>query len=88
MSAMERIINASTLLTNAEAAQLLGCKPQTLRKWRLEGRGPSYIRLGEAPTARVAYRLSEIETWLSEHTFKSTSQETVLKAEHREASEK
>jgi len=77
--------NTSSLLDTAGAARHLGFKPQTLRKKRLDGTGPPYIRLGNAPSARVAYRLSDIESWLNQHTFKSTSQETVLRAEHREA---
>lgn len=33
------------LLTTEEAADLLSVKPQTLRKWRMDGQGPEYYKL-------------------------------------------
>jgi predicted DNA-binding transcriptional regulator AlpA len=68
--------NAPALLLSADAAAMLGIKPQTLRKWRLTGTGPRYVRLG-GPLGRVAYRQSEIDAWLSARTFASTADETV-----------
>ncbi len=68
-----------SLLTTANAAVLLSVKPQTLRKWRLNGRGPRYCRLG-GPGGRVAYRPADIEEWLSKSTFSSTSSETVTRS--------
>ena len=69
----------SELLPSPEAAALLGLKPQTLRKWRLIGTGPVYIRLG-GPAGRVAYRRVDIDAWLEEHAFTSTSAEMVARA--------
>jgi hypothetical protein len=48
-----------------------------LRKKRLDGTGPPYIRLGDSKFARAAYRRSDLEGWLREKTFRSTSQETI-----------
>ncbi|MSQ03440.1 MAG: DNA-binding protein [Myxococcales bacterium] len=49
---------------------------QTLRKWRLTGRGPPYIRLG-GPMGRVLYRRADLDAWLGARTFRSTAAEAV-----------
>jgi len=36
------------LLRETEVAKRLGLAPATLRKWRWEGRGPSFVRVGGA----------------------------------------
>ena len=36
------------LMTQDDAAKLLGVSPGTLRNWRWRNKGPSWIRLGEA----------------------------------------
>jgi len=33
-------------LTTPEAARRLGIAPATMRVWRSEGRGPTYVRVG------------------------------------------
>jgi predicted DNA-binding transcriptional regulator AlpA len=66
------------LLTSTETATMLGLQPQTLRVWRLRGQGPQYVRLGSSTRARVAYRLSVVQAWLDNHTFRNTSEETVI----------
>jgi predicted DNA-binding transcriptional regulator AlpA len=68
------------LLTATKAAGLLGVKPQTLARWRMDGRGPRFIRLGSTPKSRTAYTPAEIERWLDSHTATSTSDETVRSA--------
>ena len=68
-----------TLLQTASVAALLGLKPQTLRKWRLQGRGPRYVRLG-GPTGRVVYRRCDVDAWLDARTFDSTAAETASRA--------
>jgi predicted DNA-binding transcriptional regulator AlpA len=69
----------SPLLTGPETARYLGIKPQTLRKWRLTGHGPPFVRIGDSPRSRVAYRLSDIEAWVAARTFASTAAETVAR---------
>lgn len=64
------------LLSTLEAAAFLGLKPQTLRKWRWEGDSPPYIRLGKGTRSRPKYRREDLEKWLQERTFTSTSAET------------
>lgn len=65
------------LLSTEEAATVLGLKSQTLRKWRLTGAGPSYVRLGSGPAARAAYRPADLDAWLTARTFAHTAAETV-----------
>ena len=67
---------AQTVLTTREAARFLGRQPQTLRKWRVTGVGPRYIRMGNGPFARAGYRLADLQAWLADRTFGPTSAET------------
>jgi predicted DNA-binding transcriptional regulator AlpA len=71
-------------LTGPEAAKLLGLKTQSLRKWRLLGRGPRYSRTGDSPRARVLYRRSDLEDWLAQRTFTSTAEE-IARLDRKEA---
>jgi predicted DNA-binding transcriptional regulator AlpA len=73
----------TSLLTTAQAAAYLGLQPQTLRKWRFTGEGPPYIRLGDSPRARVAYRVEDINSWLAARAWRSTSAETVARSVRR-----
>ena len=50
------------MLTVDEVAQLYRCSPSILNKWRVEGKGPVFIRLG----ARVRYRLADVMAFLAE----------------------
>ncbi|NBN62078.1 helix-turn-helix domain-containing protein [Microvirga tunisiensis] len=51
-------------MTEGELAERLGVAAQTLRRWRLQGRGPAYMKCGDrASTATVRYRLADIEAW-------------------------
>ena len=71
----------SIYVTTSEAALRLGLKPQTLRAWRLHGTGPTFLRLGNLKTGRVAYGLDDLEAYINARKFRSTSQETVAAAE-------
>lgn len=51
------------------AADFLGLSPSTLAKWRVSGRGPSFVKLG----SRVAYRTDDLEAWLAAQVRRSTS---------------
>jgi predicted DNA-binding transcriptional regulator AlpA len=56
------------LVGTAEAAQLLGLAPKTLREWRSKRTGPAALKLGTGPKARVVYRLSALERWVRENS--------------------
>ena len=50
-----------TLLTEEEVANHLHVSIASLRRWRLERRGPQFIKVGSL----VRYRPEEIESWLA-----------------------
>jgi DNA-binding transcriptional MerR regulator len=58
-----------TLVTTRQLAETLGITPQTLRKWRWSGFGPSFIRLG----GRVVYDPADVDAWLSARRHRSTA---------------
>jgi predicted DNA-binding transcriptional regulator AlpA len=60
----------SALRTEDETAARLNMKPQTLARWRVEGRGPRYVKCGRA----VRYRDADIEQFIEERVRDSTSQ--------------
>ena len=62
-----------TLLTTAEAAHVLRLSPRTLERFRVEGTGPSYLKAGPGKRARVLYRLEDLQAWLNQSRFSSTS---------------
>ena len=47
-----------------ESARILGVKPVTMAKWRREGRGPAYVRLGR----RIVYKVSALYRHLEANT--------------------
>lgn len=61
------------LLTNEEAAARLGIKPNTLEIWRHKGKGPPFIKLGDASQAPVRYLRSTVMEWIGRQTFANTS---------------
>jgi len=65
---------ATQVLTGPQAAELLGVQEQTLRAWRVQGRGPKYIRYG-GPRGRVRYAPQDVDDWLAGQKFRSTSEE-------------
>jgi predicted DNA-binding transcriptional regulator AlpA len=55
--------NPADLLTDLDAAQLLGIEPRTLRLWR-NTRGLPHLRI----TSKVIrYRRADLDAWLSRH---------------------
>ena len=61
------------LITETEAAKILGLSPRTLETWRLSpdrapgGRPLAYVRFGSARRAAVRYRPADVEAWISFH---------------------
>ena len=49
------------LLTEEEVAEQLHVSVASLKRWRLERRGPQFIKVGSL----VRYRPEELETWLT-----------------------
>lgn len=50
----------ATLLTEPEVAERLRVSLACLRRWRLERRGPRFLKLG----SRVRYPAEELDRWL------------------------
>jgi excisionase family DNA binding protein len=57
------------LLTTQEAADFLRLKKNTLEVWRVQGRGPEFLKLG----SRVLYDRAELERFAATNRRKSTS---------------
>jgi predicted DNA-binding transcriptional regulator AlpA len=59
----------TNLLSQREAATLLGLSHRTLERYRCTGFGPAYRKLGR----RVLYAASDIEAWAASCVRNSTS---------------
>ena len=58
------------LLSPDELAADLKVSPRTLAKWRCNGRGPQYMRLGHA----VRYRRQDIDAWLEAKVSRNSAE--------------
>jgi hypothetical protein len=59
-SAAELIADDLELIPDAEAAEILGQKPDTLAVWRCKGTGPAFYKVGR----RVFYTRSDINAFV------------------------
>ncbi len=62
------------LLTTPEAAKLLRLSRRTLEGMRVSGTGPRYFKLGPGRMAKVVYKSEDLERWLANFQFGSTSE--------------
>jgi len=53
----------------ADAHRVLNVSRGTLSRWRSEGRGPKFLKLGSEPTAPIRYRPADIKTFLEESSI-------------------
>jgi predicted DNA-binding transcriptional regulator AlpA len=58
------VMPLTRLLTEREVAELLKVSPGCLRHWRMEQRGPAFLRVGSL----IRYEWSAIQQWLAEGT--------------------
>jgi predicted DNA-binding transcriptional regulator AlpA len=58
------------LLTETEAAKILGFSVRTLQGWRYRGGGPRFVRISRTC---VRYRRQDLEAWIEECLRVSTS---------------
>lgn len=57
------------LVTEQEASNILGLSARTLQKWRLQGNGPRFVKLGHA----VRYDPVELDRYIDDARRRSTS---------------
>ena len=58
------------LLSTREAAEVLSIKPNTLEIWRVQGKGPKFLKIGRS----VKYRMERLKEYLNQHEVSSTSE--------------
>ena len=58
------------LKTEEEAAEVLNVTRSALRRWRLERRGPRYVKMGRL----VRYRMDDLQTFVEKNTRKTNEQ--------------
>ena len=61
---------AAGVLRPDETARRLGFSIVTLARWRVQGTGPAFVKLG---AQRVGYRESDLEAWLASRARRSTA---------------
>jgi hypothetical protein len=76
---MAEIVSRATdeqdvFLLSKEAAIHLRVSHRTLERWRVEGRGPAFTKLGTGKRARVLYRLRDLNEWLARYRYRATSE--------------
>jgi excisionase family DNA binding protein len=73
MAVLSTAQRTKKLITETEAASLLGISRRTLQKWRLTGGGPEYLKVGKC----VRYAEDCIQGWLERCRRRSTSEMVV-----------
>lgn len=64
---------STNVLNNDAAAAILGIKGSTLKFWRHVGKGPRFVKLGDAKQDGVAYVEADVLEWRDTRMFNSTS---------------
>jgi predicted DNA-binding transcriptional regulator AlpA len=65
-------VNDDKYLNEEELSALLKVSTRTIQRWRLNGDGPPFIRVG---ARSIRYSLYSCKTWADERTFKHLAQE-------------
>lgn len=55
------------LLNQKQTSEFLGVSERALEKWRLEEKGPPFVKVGNK---LVRYRLSDLQKWIDKNTVK------------------
>lgn len=79
--------NPDDLLTQEQVAKQWGLSAKALEKWRVEGKEPKYIKLGNGKKSVVRYRRQDIMNFVSNHTYCSTTDFTSRKGRAEKSAE-
>lgn len=66
----EHTLPMSSTLSTQEASKYLGIRPNTLARWRSDGKGPAYLKLGEGKQGAVRYLKEDLDIWLAQRRVK------------------
>jgi len=58
------------IMKPTDVAEQLGLEPQTLARWRTQGRGPKFVKVGSA----VRYLPDAVDQWIRENTFANSAE--------------
>lgn len=61
-------------ITDPQLCALLHVEDRTSLRWRTDGNGPPFIRVGKR---RILYRRTDVEAWLAARTYKHRAAEAV-----------
>lgn len=56
------------------AAEFLGVEVRTMRTWRIERRGPAWLKYGPGRAGAVRYRITDLEAFLASSTVEPGSE--------------
>lgn len=59
----DKQIHEKVYLNTAQAAEMLGVRPATMRTWRALDKGPKFYKSSRS----VFFKVEDIEAWISEH---------------------
>jgi transposase len=59
--------SVNRLITEREAAAMIGLSIQTLRHWRVRRVGPAYLKFGRGRQGPVRYALEDLLEWAKRH---------------------
>jgi hypothetical protein len=74
-----RLRSRFNLLTPSDLAALIGIDERTLAVWRVQRRGPDFVKLGRA----VFYRATDINVWIDLNTTGQTRRTTGQAGPHQ-----
>lgn len=63
------MLTSSSLLNTEKAASRLGLATSTLEKWRFQGIGPTFVKLGRC----VRYRSDDLDIFIQYQSRKNTA---------------
>lgn len=64
------------LLTQSDLAAISGQSEVTIGRWRRQGAGPAFLKLGR----KVMYRRVDVEAWLNQQRVGSTAEHKMRRA--------